>query len=75
MSKPNETFPALLHNLEPGDEGYDLGATLMMEQLDYERFYFKSRAGVDSFCSEQGFVLVNEEEMRRLREEYGKSST
>lgn len=71
MKTDDVSFAAVPYQLNPGDQMYEKGRHFRLDQFDGGQFYFRDRPELDQFVSIHGYKLVKEEEMARLRTEFG----
>ncbi len=67
MSNIESFYPAVLYELEPGDDGYAKGARFRLDQLDGGQYWFPDRESAEYFADIHDLSLINEAEMLALR--------
>ena len=64
-----KTFPVTPYELGPGDQGYDQGARIRLDEVDADaRWFFKTYDAAKQFMERNGMHHMDEDEMLQLRE-------
>ncbi len=69
--QPSMSYPVFYGQLEAGDPGYDHGYRYMLEQVDGDRHFFRTRDGVhgsDRFAAIHSMQPITPEEFQQLRD-------
>ena len=67
---PETMYLILEKSLQPGDVGYDHGYRFLIEQVDGQRHYFKTRTGDHGslrFCALHALLPTPAEDIERVR--------